>query len=92
MTVSARHVTDEPVEPGEFKYYVRRFGGPIAGMTFMCPCSCGHKDSIPFVLWRDRPVWEWDGNEDQPTLHPSLNNPDGCKWHGWLRAGQWESC
>ena len=30
--------------------------------------------------------WGWDGNEDAPTLTPSIH----ClgHWHGWVRAGQ----
>lgn len=35
-------------------------------------------------------VWGWDGNEDKPTLQPSihwLNN-----WHGHLVAGELKSC
>lgn len=29
--------------------------------------------------------WQWDGNEDQPTLTPSVH----CigHWHGWVRCG-----
>lgn len=38
--------------------------------------------------------WEWDGNEDEPTLTPSLHhilhhpNGDVTLWHGWVRAGE----
>lgn len=35
-------------------------------------------------------VWGWDGNEEQPTLEPSINCVD--RWHGFLRAGRLESC
>lgn len=37
-----------------------------------------------------RRVWGWDGNEEKPTLTPSINAPG--EWHGYLRAGQLESC
>jgi hypothetical protein len=30
--------------------------------------------------------WEWDGNELQPTLTPSINSIG--VWHGWVRAGR----
>lgn len=30
--------------------------------------------------------WGWDGNEDNPTLTPSVHIT-GC-WHGWVRAGR----
>ena len=30
--------------------------------------------------------WSWDGNEDAPTLLPSLHAVG--IWHGWVTAGQ----
>lgn len=36
-----------------------------------------------------RRVWGWDGNEDKPTLTPSL---DFGHWHGHMRAGRLVSC
>lgn len=35
-------------------------------------------------------VWGWDGNEDAPTLEPSIHTPGF--WHGYLRGGQLVSC
>lgn len=35
-------------------------------------------------------VWAWDGNEERPTLTPSIHAPG--EWHGFLRAGRLESC
>jgi hypothetical protein len=35
-------------------------------------------------------VWGWDGNEDQPTLTPSILVHG--VWHGYCRAGQLVSC
>jgi hypothetical protein len=35
-------------------------------------------------------VWGWDGNEDKPTLIPSIDWPG--HWHGHLVAGVLESC
>lgn len=32
------------------------------------------------------PLWTWDGNEDKPTLSPSIHTL-GC-WHGFVRAGE----
>lgn len=34
--------------------------------------------------------WSWDGNREKPTLTPSIH----CigVWHGFLRAGRFESC
>lgn len=36
------------------------------------------------------PSWEWDGNEDKPTLKPSVHLPG--RWHGWFTAGRMVSC
>lgn len=38
----------------------------------------------------EQPAWQWDGNEDKPTLTPSVN-AEGI-WHGWVRAGRLVSC
>ncbi len=44
-------------------------------------------------------VWGWDGNEERPTITPSIlaydRDAPGQRvehWHGWLRAGRFESC
>jgi len=34
--------------------------------------------------------WGWDGNEDKPTLTPSILDPG--HWHGYLTAGFFRSC
>ena len=34
--------------------------------------------------------WEWDGNEDRPTLSPSVHHIG--RWHGYVRNGRMESC
>lgn len=40
----------------------------------------------------DEPSWGWDGNEDKPTLTPSVwfmkNSGRADEWHGWIRAGR----
>ena len=51
-----------------------------------------HCHTDPFIsrtpnFWT---VWHWDGNRDEPTLSPSINNPPA-GWHGFLRAGYLES-
>jgi hypothetical protein len=35
------------------------------------------------------PSWEWDGNEDAPTLTPSIHTHG--VWHGYAKAGVLES-
>jgi hypothetical protein len=36
------------------------------------------------------PRWQWDGNEDKPTLTPSVHRIEG--WHGYVRAGRMVNC
>jgi len=35
-------------------------------------------------------IWGWDGNEDSPTLTPSILSLG--EWHGYIRNGILESC
>jgi hypothetical protein len=44
----------------------------------------------PVVSGDAHPSWEWDGNEEKPTLSPSVHLPG--RWHGWFRAGRMVSC
>jgi len=72
---------------GGFEFFTSG-GRPEAGMLFRCPCGCGKLQSLDFRP-HDSPSWEWDGNRDAPTLQPSVHMVG--HWHGWLRAGIWES-
>lgn len=56
-------------------------------LWFKCLGPCGKITPLPLrpVIAASGDSWEWDGNEDAPTLSPSINHT-GC-WHGWLRAG-----
>lgn len=36
------------------------------------------------------PSWAWDGNEQAPTLKPSVHYVG--VWHGWFTAGRMVSC
>lgn len=50
-------------------------------------------DAIRCFRGPDRGIpreWSWDGNEDKPTLSPSLHDPG--IWHGHLVAGRLVSC
>ena len=35
-------------------------------------------------------VWYWDGNEEKPTLNPSINSVG--EWHGYMKNGRLISC
>lgn len=79
-------------EPGSFQYYGDQTGD-IAGMAFICPCGdCGLEGVLHFSPRPDRASWKWDGNMEHPTLSPSVNAVGfPCKWHGWLKNGEWHS-
>ena len=58
---------------------------PVEGIALKCPC-CARETYIP--LQEPGPVWKWDGNKEKPTLSPSIQFVGGCRWHGWLRGGE----
>lgn len=77
-------------QPGQFEIETSAKGQ--RRFWFVCPGPC--KTIAPIAL---RPVvdgssqsWDFDGNMEAPTLHPSINHV-GC-WHGWLKAGEFTSC
>lgn len=95
-------------KPGSFAYAVR-YGddsGRKCGLFYRCPCGCGRDGYVGFKppskddLKYGRDTWDWDGNEDAPTLKPSILKHDlsdtvalkDCPthWHGFLHAGMWE--
>lgn len=73
----------KPVEgiPGETAIHLM-----LPGHTFICiGVTRGAHRQDP-----NGPVWGWDGNEERPTLLPSIHTHD--KWHGFLTAGRLISC
>jgi hypothetical protein len=57
---------------------------------------CGHVANLPVAGPK---AWRWDGNEDTPTLTPSIQcmsksvnqQPAPC-WHGYITAGELRPC
>lgn len=97
---------DELKSPGDF-CFMEQHGNPFGRIVFYCPCgTCGkhYSCSIPIVKGSKQPsAWEWDGNEDSPTITPSIfrhldiaahgDTPaHKCEWHGFLTAGIFRSC
>lgn len=82
---------DDPIDPhrrcerGEFEVIVEPSGQ--RRFWFVCPGQCKSISAIALrpVVDGSAQSWEWDGNAEAPTLHPSINHV-GC-WHGWLKAG-----
>ena len=81
-------IMDAKNVPGAFKYFADGKNSP-AGMNYVCPCGCGALAPLYFKP-EPSPSWHWDGNREQPTLTPSVHHQG--HWHGYLKAGVWESC
>lgn len=82
-----------PLETGDFMWgdesadgirylYIRLPGTTAAGFDAL-RCYRGADRGIP----RE---WGWDGNEDRPTLVPSILNEG--EWHGHLQGGELRGC
>lgn len=80
---------DDMKNPGDFVWSP----WPPSRILAVCPCGCG--DMFGAAVKAETgggPVWQWDGNAEAPTLTPSLRRLDGCKWHGFLTAGEFREC
>ena len=70
----------------------------IGSLLFTCPCGCGVVRTVPVKIVFPWPgpspdgAWGWDGNLESPTLVPSLQIAEGCRWHGYLTNGEWTKC
>lgn len=79
------------VKPGDFSWSPER---EVDGHRYLYVCLPGDTHLCAIRCHRlDRGIereWHWDGNEEKPTLAPSLLVPG--LWHGYLRKGRLESC
>lgn len=74
------------------------------GVIFMCPIHEECWVSVPFKVALDggapvdpaRVAWDRAGDTFEGlTLSPSiriLGGPNGCEWHGFIKAGRFETC
>jgi hypothetical protein len=62
-------------------------------MLLACP-GCGHVSGMRVGNPKptQSPSWQLTGDPNAPTCQPSINCVGCCKWHGWLKAGVFESC
>lgn len=72
----------EPYPDGTRYLYIRLPGSLSSCFDALC-CWKGADRGI-------EREWGWDGNEDAPTLTPSIADP--CGYHGHLVAGVLEPC
>ena len=73
------------------------------GLMFECPCRCGETIYVAFRQPLDggapcltnaqAPTWERTGDTFETlTLLPSILRMTGCRWHGFVTAGQVSTC
>ena len=84
---------DQLEKPGQYVLTRLKDQDGFHGLIAICPCgSCGLMPALHFSTHPGAgPKWTWDGNEAATTLTPSVqrNHPNGCRWHGYLTAGEW---
>ena len=80
--------------PGAFDIW-RHEPSSTTGMFWTCPCGCGHLQFMMFPPCSP-PFWLWDGNEEEPTVTPIVENRTrrGTSlpvphWRGTLTKGYW---
>jgi Family of unknown function (DUF6527) len=104
--------------PGRWMFSLRSESDPvqgIGGILYVCPCGCGRVGGLDFhprnPKYANQPggraAWNWDGNEERPTLTPSIQHiphdvgPHAteqgkreakCNWHGYLTDGVFRTC
>lgn len=90
MTTQCRLV-EQPHAIGEF-CWVRSGDGQVTGIDIILPGgSRGFGRRVIHMVTRTKPsqhpFWYWDGNEEKPTLEPSLDWAGPGPWHGSLING-----
>lgn len=70
--------------------------GDFLGYLIFCPgCQCGHVFYTQPWKYDDKdgPVWNFDGELENPTFHPSMlvnkSTPER-RCHSFIRNGKWE--
>ena len=72
--------------PGDFTWHATDNGWRY--LEFLCPRGCWHM--VPVAGHPQS--WAWNGNEDKPTLTPSLKDMGECGWHGFITEGSLTTC
>jgi len=76
-------------EPRPNGWAIRKYpDGRPGGVAFDCP-GCGDDSYVP-IDKEFNDGWTWNGNEEKPTLTPSLLQRC-CGWHGYLTDGEFVS-
>ncbi len=91
--VPARRVErfEDLANAGDFLWSFNSSDDP-ARILFVCPCGCGDLTGVPVRPESGGSHWNWNGDRDKPTLTPSLQRIDSCRWHGFLTDGEFREC
>lgn len=110
MEVTANKVAgwDDLKQPGDWYFMPDSQGNEFAYLVYVCPCgNCGRQylSQIPIseADHSGRPRWQWNGDQENPSLTPSIQrrveiHAHGdepaykCDWHGYLTDGVFRSC
>ena len=82
-----------PLEVGDFMWGDEYPDGTRRLYIRLPNTSASGFDSLKVFKGADRGIereWGWDGNEDRPTLVPSILNEG--EWHGHLQDGELRGC
>jgi len=79
------------LDPGDYYFYT----DDENQQWMICALPGGHIAHLPIRPLRSPATngghsWDWDRNEQKPTLLPSVNSIGN--WHGWIREGRMVSC
>lgn len=82
-----RRIADNALpKAGEFSWHLKTDGARY--LYFCCPTPSACLHGLP-VHAMSRTRWNWDGNDDKPSLTPSVQClVDGCRWHGYITNGE----
>lgn len=62
-------------------------------LRYVCPCGCGRLRIVHAKTGEKvQGCWAWNGDRNKPTLTPSINCLQGCKWHGFITDGVFTTC
>lgn len=71
---------------------IENYGPSRDRCWFPCPKRPGRECHVLLKPWPiNANTWDWDHNEEAPTLSPSINcngGPSACGWHGFIQQGR----
>lgn len=84
-------IKEDIQNPGDFLIINN---GEVTYFKYLCPCGgCDFPVHIPLT---GPGAWNWDGNEEKPTIKPSIlhkgHNDGKCNWHGYMTNGEFKQC